>query len=89
MKYFDWSENKNNLLKKERDISFEEIELAISEGEVIDILTHPNQKKYKNQKVFLVKIKDYVWFVPFIEDNEKIFLKTAYPTRKETKKYLK
>lgn len=82
MKYFDWSEEKNNWLKKNRNISFEEIELAISTEHLIDIVKHPNENKYPNQKVFFVEIEGYIWFVPFVEDEEKIFLKTAYPNRK-------
>jgi hypothetical protein len=35
-----------------------------------------------------LEINDYVYYVPFIEDNEKIFLKTIIPSRKYTKKYL-
>jgi hypothetical protein len=34
-------------------------------------------------------IDDYVFEVPYVEDNEKIFLKTAYPSHEATKRYLK
>jgi hypothetical protein len=44
--------------------------------------------KYPNQKVFLVTIENYIYSVPYIEDNEKIFLKTIIPNSKATKKYL-
>lgn len=36
----------------------------------------------------LVKIADNVYSVPYVEDDEKIFLKTVIPNRKATKKYL-
>jgi hypothetical protein len=35
-----------------------------------------------------VKIEDYIYSVPYVEDNETIFLKTIIPNSKETKKYL-
>jgi uncharacterized DUF497 family protein len=88
MKYFDWDEAKNDILKKERNISFEIIVIQIVVGKLLDVLEHPNQKKYKNQKLFVVEYEGYVYLVPFVEDEEKIFLKTIIPSRKATKKYL-
>ena len=49
MKYLDWNEEKNNILKRERNISFEEIELAIANGGLIETILHPNQDKYPGQ----------------------------------------
>ncbi|MEW6419978.1 MAG: DUF4258 domain-containing protein [Nitrospirota bacterium] len=88
MKYFDWNDEKNELLKKERGVSFEEVELAIASGDLLDRIKHPNQSKYPNQKVFLVRIEDHVYSVPFVEDEECIFLKTIIPNSRATKKYL-
>jgi len=88
MKYFDWSKKKNNKLKKERNISFENILIAISEKKILDIIKHPNQEKYKGQKIFIININNYAYLVPLVEDKEKIFLKTIIPSRKATKKYL-
>lgn len=88
VKYIDWNEKKNELLKIERDISFEDILTAIDEGNLLALEKHPDQKKYPNQNILVVKIRDYVYVVPFVEDNEKFFLKTIIPSRKATKKYL-
>ncbi|KAF0139057.1 MAG: hypothetical protein FD122_3531 [Stygiobacter sp.] len=88
MKYFDWDEDKNNLLKETRDISFEEIVLSISNNKLLDVVEHPNKQKYPNQKMFIVEVRDYAYIVPFIEDKEKYFLKTIYPSREANKKYL-
>jgi uncharacterized DUF497 family protein len=88
MKYFDWNDEKNQLLKKSRGVSFEQVELAIASGDLVDRLKHPNSEKYPNQMIFLVKIEDYIYSVPFVEDEEKIFLKTIIPNRKATWKYL-
>lgn len=88
MKYIDWSRDKNELLKIERDVCFEDVLLAIENNQVLDILKHPNPKRYPDQKIFIININNYVYLVPFIEDKEKIFLKTIIPSRKATKKYL-
>ena len=88
MKYFDWNEEKNQLLKNERDISFEDILIALDSDGLLDIIEHPNPEKYPNQKVLVVNIRNYVYLVPFIEDDKKYFLKTIFPSRKMTKKYL-
>lgn len=88
MKFFDWNEDKNKTLKQEREISFEEILTAIEEGQLLDILEHPERKRYPNQKIFIVNVDNYAYLVPFVENKEKIFLKTIIPSRKATKKYL-
>ena len=89
MKYFAWDPKKNEQLKKEREISFEEVVDSIESGKVLDIIENPNLKKYPGQKYYIVDIADYAYIVPFVEDEEKQFLKTIFPSRKMTKKYLK
>jgi len=89
MTYFSWSEEKNEFLKAERQISFEDVVFYIQQGFLLDVLEHPNQEKYKGQKIFGVQIDDYVYLVPFVEDDYEVFLKTMIPSRKATKKYLK
>ena len=69
-------------------MSFEEIEMAIEQGNLLDIVAHPNRTKYPNQKIFVVRLLDYVYLVPFVEDQSSFFLKTIIPSRKATKQYL-
>lgn len=88
MKYFSWNEDKNVKLKIEREIGFEDVVNAFESGNLLDIVRHPNQKQHPKQKVLIVNINNYVFLVPFIEDEEKYFLKTIFPSRKMTKKYL-
>lgn len=88
MKYYDWSEIKNIQLKRERSVGFEDVLVAITEGKLLTVLAHPNKKRYPRQKIYLVEINNYVYLVPFVEDEQKIFLKTIIPSRKATKKYL-
>lgn len=89
MKYFSWNEEKNELLKEERQVSFEDIVFFIEKGFLLDVLENPNQEKYKGQKIFVVQIDDYAYLIPFVENENEIFLKTIIPSRKATRKYLK
>ena len=88
MKYFNWNAEKNETLREDRGVSFEEAVFAIEQGQLLDILEHPNKDKYENHKIFVVKIYNYVWLIPFVENENEVFLKTIIPSRKATKKYL-
>jgi hypothetical protein len=84
---YEWSEEKNKLLKDSRGVGFEEVLLAIDERRLLDVIPHHNLEKYPNQKLFIVRIRGYIYYVPFVEDEEKIFLKNIVPSRKYQKKY--
>ena len=88
MKYFAWDETKNDKLKAERGIGFEDIVFHIERDDVLDILEHPNRQRYGGQRTFVIQRDDYVYLVPFVEDERLIFLKTITPSRKATKQYL-
>lgn len=88
MKPFEWNEEKNDHLKTEREVSFEDVVTAIEENRLLATINNPNQKKYPNQKIFVVNIDNYAYLVPYAEDKEKFFLKTIIPNRQATKKYL-
>ena len=88
MKPFRWSNEKNDLLKVGRAISFESIVVAIESGKLLDIINHPNTSKYPNQKVMIVSVENYAYLVPFVEEEDHYFLKTAIPSRKATRDYL-
>ncbi len=87
-KHYEWDEEKNQWLKRVRNISFQEVITAINEGGILGIEKHRDQDKYPGQKMYIIKINDYVYMVPFVEDEEKYFLKTIYPSRKMTSRYL-
>ena len=88
MKYFAWNDKKNATLIRERGISFEEIVFHIEGGDLLDVLEHPNQDRYANQRVFFVNVEGYAYLVPFVEDDQEVFLKTIIPSRKATRDYL-
>jgi hypothetical protein len=88
MKPFRWNHDKNEALKIERSISFEEIVLAIEADGLLDQLCHPNPEKYPNQSVLVVALDGYVYLVPYVEESDYFFLKTVIPSRKATRDYL-
>ena len=88
MKRFNWNTEKNEQLRVERRISFEEILFHIGNGDILDILEHPNQNKYGGQRILVVAVAEYAHLVPFVEDDKEVFLKTIIPSSKATKKYM-
>ncbi len=85
MKSFRWNIEKNELLKLERGVSFEAVLVALEAGGLLDLLDHPNPAKYPKQRILLVFIMNYVYLVPFIEEDDHYFLKTMIPSRKATR----
>jgi uncharacterized DUF497 family protein len=89
MKRFDWNEEKNAQLARERGVTFQEVVYHIAHGGILDIVEHGNQRRYPGQRVFIVNIENYAFLVPFVEDDECIFMKTIIPSRKMTRLYLR
>ena len=88
MKPFRWNPEKNDQLRAERGISFEQMTVAIESNGLLDVLTHPNQAKYPNQNILVVNADGYAYLVPFVEEADHYFLKTIIPSRKATRDYL-
>jgi hypothetical protein len=88
MKPFRWAIEKNDLLKHERGVSFEEITVAAQAGGLLDLVPHPNPAKYPRQKVMIVKVSGYAYLVPFVEEKDFFFLKTIIPSRKATRDFI-
>ncbi len=88
MKYFDWDDAKNAKLRAERGLSFEDVVFHIGRGDLRDILEHANPSRYVGQRIFVVRREDFVYLVPFVEDQNTVFLKTIIQSRKATKQYL-
>jgi uncharacterized DUF497 family protein len=88
LKYFTWDNSKNEKLRAERGISFEEVVFHIERGDILDVLEHPNQERYRGQRVIVVQIDDYAYLVPCVGEDQSIVLKTIIPSRKATRKYI-
>lgn len=84
MKHLNWSYEKNELLKAQRGVSFEEIALLIESGHILGIEENPGRP---GQKIYILEIENYAFIVPFVESRDEIFLKTAFPSRKYTKRF--
>ncbi|MDL5048085.1 BrnT family toxin [Oscillatoria amoena NRMC-F 0135] len=88
MLLFDWNDEKNEWLKQERGVTFEDIVFHLSHDGLLDTIEHPNQKRYHGQRILIVNVDGYACLVPFVEEDGVIFLKTIIPSRKMTKLYL-
>jgi len=88
VKIFNWNSDKNQDLIVNRGRSFEEAVFSIMNGGLLDDIVHPNAKDYPNQRIFVVRIHDYAYLVPYVENGDELFLKTIIPSRKFTRIYL-
>jgi len=86
---FEWTDEKEQQLKKDRGLSFEDVVFHIQNGDILDITDHPNRTKYPNQKIMFLKMEDYVFMVLYVKEQKKFVLKTIIPSRKATNKYLR
>jgi uncharacterized DUF497 family protein len=89
MKVFRWDNEKNEWLKQNRGVCFEEVVILMEREDVLEIVDHPNQTKYPGQKIATVRLGDYAYLVPYIQESDEIFLKTIIPSRKATNKYVR
>jgi uncharacterized DUF497 family protein len=88
MKPIHWNPQKNQKLIEERDISFEDVVFCLQSSGLLDDISHQNQEKYPQQRIFVVAVDKYAYLVPYVENEEEIFLKTIIPSRKATRQYL-
>jgi len=84
---YEWNSDKNEWLKRERNISFEQIVFHLAEGDVWKIAPHPNQKDYPGQMIYFVNVDGYIYLVPHVVEQDRVFLKTIIPSRKATKAF--
>lgn len=84
----EWGSEKNEWLENNRGLSFEIVAHKILHDEILDDIVHPNQEKYFGQYMFIIEIEHYCYVVPYVETDNGVFLKTIYPDRKMTKRYL-
>lgn len=89
MKVFRWDNEKNEWLKQNRGVCFEEVVILMEREDILETIEHPNQDKYPGQKIAILQIEDYAYLVPYVQESEEIFLKTVIPSRKATNKYVR
>jgi hypothetical protein len=61
----------------------------MEQEDVLETVEHPNQNRYPGQKIAIVRIDDYAYLVPYVQENEDISLKTIILSRKATNKYVR
>jgi uncharacterized DUF497 family protein len=88
MKHINWDTDKSLVLKESRGIGFEDVIFYLGKGDLLDDYRHPNQRKYPGQRIMVVGINNYAYIVPYVENEDEIFLKTIIPSRRATEKYL-
>lgn len=88
MKPFRWNAGKNEALRTARGVTFENVTVAIESGGLLDVVAHPNQRKYPGQRIWVVAWDGYAYLVPFVEEDGYLFLKTIIPSRRATRDYL-
>jgi len=85
---YDWDDEKNLFLEKNRGISFLDVIFHIYNGDVLDVIRHPNTKRYPGQNIIVLNMDGYVYLVPYVKKRGTRFLKTIIPSRKATREYL-
>jgi len=87
MKPITWNVQKNEMLKANRGISFEDVVYHIASGDILDTIEHPDQERYPGQHIHVIAIEAYIYLVPLVESDDEVFLKTIIPSREATKQY--
>ena len=76
------------VLTASRGICFEDVVFYIERGDILDDYLHPNQQEYPEQRIMVIAPNNYACLVPYVENEEELFLKTIIPSRKATRRYL-
>ena len=87
MKPVRWNEEKNQLLIITRKLSFEMVLEKMNNQDILAKRSHPDKERYPHQFIFVVELSGYICYVPFVENDDEIFLKTIIPSRKLEKEF--
>lgn len=87
MKSINWNTEKSVALKLSRGICFEDVIFFIERGDILDDYLYPSQKDYPGQRIMVINIANYAYLIPYVENDEELFLKTIIPSRKATQRY--
>lgn len=88
MEHYGWSNKKNEQLKTERGVCFEQVVLQIDSGNLKAVYEYPNKEQYPGQSILVVEINRYCYLVSYVENDNGKFLKTIIPSRKATRMYM-
>jgi hypothetical protein len=88
MKSINWNTEKSVALKASLGISFEDVVFYIERSDILDDYIHPNQQAHPGQRIMVIGVANYAYLIPYIENEEELFLKTIIPSRKAPQRYL-
>lgn len=88
MKPFRWDPIKTEQLRQRHGLGFEQVVVAIESGGLLGTMAHPNPARYPRQKIMVVRVDAYAFLVPFVDDEDHIFLKTIIPSSKATRDFI-
>ena len=89
MREYRWDPNKDEWLKRNRGLSFDDVVYHLENGDLLDDLLHPNQSRHPDERLYIIRVGDYAYEVPFYRAGNSENLMTAYPSRKYTREYLR
>jgi hypothetical protein len=88
MKSINWNTENSLSLKESRGICFEDVIFYIEKGEILDDYLRPNPKTYPGHRIMVISVSNHACLIPYVENEEELFLKTIILSRKATQKYL-
>ncbi len=77
------TDGKIEKILKERGVNLLDIKEKLDQGDWLAVYKHPSRDE---QIIYVVEIDHYCWLVPVVK--EDLTIKTAFPSRKMTKKYV-
>ena len=89
MPEYTWDADKNEWLRRNRGLSFDDVVYHLEHGGFLDDVPHPNQQLHPGQRLYIIRIGNYAYEVPFYRDGDVESLRTLYPSRKYTSAYLR
>ena len=89
MPEYTWDADKNEWLRRNRGLSFDDVVYHLEHGGFLDDVPHPNQQLHPGQRLYIIRIGNYTYEVPFYRDGDVESLRTLYPSRKYTSAYLR
>ena len=84
---YAWSASKDAWLRENRKVAFKDVVAAIENGCLLADIPNPSSN-FPHQRAYVVRLVDYVVMVPYIRDQDGVFLKTIYPDRKMRRRFL-
>lgn len=88
MPEYTWDDDKNEWLRLNRGLTFEDVVYHVNHGDLLDDILHPNQERHPDQRLYIVRVGAYAYEVPFYRDGDVESLRTIYPSRIFTRAYL-